>query len=176
MACSSMDFWNSPIRPILRKRNPQEQTQLLRMVLLNCSIDGATVQPTYRKPFDLIFEKGKRTRMVAESSLENPSEITGVTITQRKHVTGEPSTLLGGGSTVRSSPELPQFQPFVQSTALRAEACSVPETETRSFHVEAIAETYIPLVIVQLSAALDRVTTLQKGMSSQVGVERSIEE
>jgi hypothetical protein len=40
-------------------RNPQEQAQLLRMVLLNCAIDGTTVQPTYRKPFDLIFERAK---------------------------------------------------------------------------------------------------------------------
>jgi site-specific DNA recombinase len=40
-------------------RNHQEQAQLLRMVLLNCSIDGITVQPTYRKPFDLIFERAK---------------------------------------------------------------------------------------------------------------------
>jgi site-specific DNA recombinase len=40
-------------------RNPQEQAQLLRMVLLNCAIDGASVQPTYRKPFDLIFERAK---------------------------------------------------------------------------------------------------------------------
>ena len=40
-------------------RNPQEQAQLLRMVLLNCAIDGATVQPTYRKPFDLIFQRAK---------------------------------------------------------------------------------------------------------------------
>jgi DNA invertase Pin-like site-specific DNA recombinase len=40
-------------------RNPEEQAQLLRMVLLNCAIDGASVQPTYRKPFDLIFERGK---------------------------------------------------------------------------------------------------------------------
>jgi murein L,D-transpeptidase YcbB/YkuD len=38
-------------------RNPHEQAQLLRMVLLNCAIDGATVQPTYRKPFDVIFER-----------------------------------------------------------------------------------------------------------------------
>jgi hypothetical protein len=40
-------------------RNPQEQAQLLRMVLLNCAIDGTTVQPTYRKPFDLIFERAR---------------------------------------------------------------------------------------------------------------------
>jgi hypothetical protein len=29
------------------------------MVLLNCAIDGASVQPTYRKPFDLIFERAR---------------------------------------------------------------------------------------------------------------------
>ena len=40
-------------------RNPEEQAQLLRMVLLNCAIDGASVQPTYRKPFDLIFERAR---------------------------------------------------------------------------------------------------------------------
>ena len=40
-------------------RNSEEQAQLLRMVLLNCAIDGTSVQPTYRKPFDLIFERGK---------------------------------------------------------------------------------------------------------------------
>jgi site-specific DNA recombinase len=40
-------------------RSPQEQAHLLRMVLLNCAIDGATVQPTYRKPFDLIFARAK---------------------------------------------------------------------------------------------------------------------
>jgi hypothetical protein len=41
------------------KRNPEEQAHLLRMVLLNCAIDGASVQPTYRKPFDLIFERAR---------------------------------------------------------------------------------------------------------------------
>jgi hypothetical protein len=40
-------------------RNPEDQAQLLRMVLLNCAIDGASVQPTYRKPFDLIFARAK---------------------------------------------------------------------------------------------------------------------
>jgi len=40
-------------------RNPQEQAQLLRMVLLNCAIDGESLHPTYRKPFDLIFQRAK---------------------------------------------------------------------------------------------------------------------
>ena len=40
-------------------RNPQELAELLRMVLLNCAIDAATIHPTYRKPFDLTFERAK---------------------------------------------------------------------------------------------------------------------
>ncbi len=40
-------------------RKPAEQAELLKMVLLNCSIDGVSVYPTYRKPFDLIFERAK---------------------------------------------------------------------------------------------------------------------
>ncbi len=40
-------------------RKPQEQAQLLRLVLLNCAVDGTSVQPTYRKPFDLIFQRAK---------------------------------------------------------------------------------------------------------------------
>jgi len=41
-------------------RNSAEQAQLLKMVLLNCTIDATTVQPTYRKPFDLIFQRAKK--------------------------------------------------------------------------------------------------------------------
>ncbi|HET9183302.1 MAG TPA: recombinase family protein [Candidatus Angelobacter sp.] len=40
-------------------QNPAEQGQLLKKVLLNCRIDGASLYPTYRKPFDLIFERAK---------------------------------------------------------------------------------------------------------------------
>jgi site-specific DNA recombinase len=36
-----------------------EQAKLLRMVLLNCAIDAASVYPTYRKPFDMIFQRAK---------------------------------------------------------------------------------------------------------------------
>jgi len=32
---------------------------LLRIVLSNCNIDAASVDPTYRKPFDLIFQRVK---------------------------------------------------------------------------------------------------------------------
>ncbi len=41
-------------------RKPAQQAELLRMVLLNCAIDSASVYPTYRKPFDMIFERAKR--------------------------------------------------------------------------------------------------------------------
>jgi site-specific DNA recombinase len=40
-------------------RKPAEQAELLRKVLLNCSIDAVSLYPTYRKPFDLIFNRAK---------------------------------------------------------------------------------------------------------------------
>jgi transposase len=33
--------------------------ELLRNLLLNCSIDAVSLYPTYRKPFDLIFNRVK---------------------------------------------------------------------------------------------------------------------
>jgi site-specific DNA recombinase len=41
-------------------RKPAEQGRLLRKVLLNCAIDGISIYPTHRKPFDMIFERAKR--------------------------------------------------------------------------------------------------------------------
>ena len=40
-------------------RNPAEQAKLLRLVLLNCSIDAVNLYSSYRKPFDLIFQRAK---------------------------------------------------------------------------------------------------------------------
>jgi site-specific DNA recombinase len=40
-------------------RNTDERGQLLKSVLLNCATDGVSLCPTYRKPFDLSFERGK---------------------------------------------------------------------------------------------------------------------
>jgi hypothetical protein len=40
-------------------RKPTEQAELLKRVLLNCSIDAVSLYPTYRKPFDLIFNRAK---------------------------------------------------------------------------------------------------------------------
>ena len=41
------------------KQKPAEQAKLLRMVLSNCSVDAVSLYPTYRKPFDVIFERAK---------------------------------------------------------------------------------------------------------------------
>lgn len=38
------------------RQNPEEQGKLLKTVLSNCKIDATSLYPTYRKPFDLIFE------------------------------------------------------------------------------------------------------------------------
>src|ERR1700752_5363650 len=40
-------------------QTPQEKAKLLRMVLSNCTVDAVSVYPTYRKPFDMIFERAK---------------------------------------------------------------------------------------------------------------------
>jgi site-specific DNA recombinase len=40
-------------------QKPAEQAKLLRMVLSNCSVDSVSLYPTYRKPFDMIFERAK---------------------------------------------------------------------------------------------------------------------
>ena len=42
------------------KQPPAEKAKLLRIVLSNCKIDSASVDPTYRKPFDLIFQRVKK--------------------------------------------------------------------------------------------------------------------
>ena len=41
------------------KQNHAERAKLLKMVLSNCGIDAVSLYPTYRKPFDLIFQKVK---------------------------------------------------------------------------------------------------------------------
>ncbi|MHB8527472.1 MAG: recombinase zinc ribbon domain-containing protein, partial [Candidatus Acidiferrales bacterium] len=41
------------------KQEPTEKAKLLKMVLSNCAVDAASVYPTYRRPFDLIFQHGK---------------------------------------------------------------------------------------------------------------------
>ena len=38
-------------------RKPAEQAELLKMMLLNCSLDAVSLYPTYRSPFDLIAKR-----------------------------------------------------------------------------------------------------------------------
>jgi site-specific DNA recombinase len=40
-------------------QNPAEQGQLLKKILLNCRVDGTSLYPSYRKPFDMIFQRAK---------------------------------------------------------------------------------------------------------------------
>ena len=40
-------------------RKPAEQAELLRSVLLNCSIDAVSLYPSYRSPFDLIAKRAE---------------------------------------------------------------------------------------------------------------------
>jgi site-specific DNA recombinase len=42
------------------KQPPAEQGKLLRIVLSNCKVDATSVYPTYRKPFDVIFQHVKK--------------------------------------------------------------------------------------------------------------------
>ena len=41
------------------RQPPAEQGRLLRIVLLYCKVDATSVYPTYRKPFDVIFQRAK---------------------------------------------------------------------------------------------------------------------
>jgi hypothetical protein len=41
------------------RQPPAEQGKLLRIVLSDCKADATSVYPSYRKPFDLIFQRTK---------------------------------------------------------------------------------------------------------------------
>ena len=49
------------------KKDHTERAKLLKMVLSNCGIDALSLYPTYRKPFDLIFQKVKTEEWCARS-------------------------------------------------------------------------------------------------------------
>ncbi|MGA8222668.1 MAG: recombinase family protein [Candidatus Acidiferrales bacterium] len=42
------------------KQPPAEKAKLLQIVLSNCKIDATSLDPTYRKPFDLIFQRVRK--------------------------------------------------------------------------------------------------------------------
>ncbi len=41
------------------KQNPTEQAELLKLVLLNCAVDAASIYPEYKMPFDIIARRVK---------------------------------------------------------------------------------------------------------------------
>ncbi len=41
------------------RQAPTEKAKLLKLVLSNCALDAVNVYPTYRKPFDVIFQRAK---------------------------------------------------------------------------------------------------------------------
>ena len=41
------------------KQTSAEQAKLLKLVLSNCAVDAVSLYPTYKKPFDLIFQRAK---------------------------------------------------------------------------------------------------------------------
>jgi hypothetical protein len=54
-------FSNSRIGPIhcIFRRNMIEKAKLLRLMFSNFSVDAVSVSATYRKPFDMIFERAR---------------------------------------------------------------------------------------------------------------------
>ncbi len=42
------------------RQSSAEKGKLLRIVLSNCAVDAANLYPTYRKPFDLIFQRAQK--------------------------------------------------------------------------------------------------------------------
>jgi hypothetical protein len=44
---------------LYKMQNCADQGKVLKMVLSNCSTDGITLWPVYRKPFDMIFNRAK---------------------------------------------------------------------------------------------------------------------
>jgi site-specific DNA recombinase len=41
------------------KQNHTEKAKLLKTIVSNCGIDAVSLYPTYRKPFNLIFQRAK---------------------------------------------------------------------------------------------------------------------
>jgi hypothetical protein len=59
--------------PLTRK--PGEQAELLKKVLLNCSIDAVSLYPTYGKPFDLICKRAKNEEWLGVPALGIPLSV-----------------------------------------------------------------------------------------------------
>jgi len=54
----TLELANKAYSPYI-SQNPTEQAKLLKTVLLNCQVDGVSLYPAYRKPFDMICQRAK---------------------------------------------------------------------------------------------------------------------
>lgn len=54
------------------RQNHTERAKLLKMVLLNCGIDKVSLYPSYREPFDLIFQRVKTQKNGAPGGVRTP--------------------------------------------------------------------------------------------------------
>ncbi len=52
-------------------QNASEQGKLLKLIVSNCTTDGLTLCPEYRKPFDVIFERVKTEEWRARRDLNS---------------------------------------------------------------------------------------------------------
>jgi site-specific DNA recombinase len=73
-----------------------EKAKLLRMVLSNCSVDAVSVTPTYRKPFQMIFERARLNEWSGQedSNLRPPAPEADVPLSAKSLIIGHLQTLL----------------------------------------------------------------------------------
>ena len=69
------------------RANHAERGRLLKSVLSNCVTDGVSYWPTYRKPFDMIFQRGQNEEWRRERD-SNPRY--GFCYADRRHVVNRP--------------------------------------------------------------------------------------
>jgi site-specific DNA recombinase len=93
-------------------RKPAEQAELLRKVLLNCSIDAVSLMPTYKKPFDMIFERAKKEEWSGrlDSNQRPPAPKAGA---------------LPGCATPRLFPIIADCEVLTRAVAHRAARCAI---------------------------------------------------
>jgi hypothetical protein len=75
MAFRTLELANKAYFLYLKQPAAAEQAKLLRMVLSNCSVDAGSVYPTYRKPFDLIFQYERKMKNGAPGGIRTPDPL-----------------------------------------------------------------------------------------------------
>jgi site-specific DNA recombinase len=75
------------------RANPDQKRRLLSSVLSNCTLSGATLTPTYKKPFDLLA-KGIESQNMRRDWDSNPGDVAVYTLSRRAPSTARPSLRL----------------------------------------------------------------------------------